>query len=322
MCLNTFFITFTSVRDSIKDMALHVLNPIYTTMNKVFFLCCLIAFNCNLKAQDSYTIASETFQLKTEIEGTLDLLWTTVDKKYRYFVKDAQENITELKNEKGTDGKYQNQHQTTLKALTGLDASKVRLTLYDLKQFINVYNSTKDTNYKYANTKAQLKSRIGIFGGLTNHRFLENPDAIKTGLLSGEFEIFGLKSMTKHAGFASVRHAFGQDDFDINTTQVALGYRYRFINASRFNVYGQTKFATYTFTTFKQTIASETDPNTFVDIETSGNDFDAPFIFGLGADFKLGNGYLSVVYDSLFALLIDNRDNFPIDISLGYKFNL
>ena len=65
-----------------------------------------------------------------------------------------------------------------------------------------------------------------------------------------------------------------------------------------------------------------TDPNTLIEIEDSGSTLRAPFIFGLGADFKLGNGNISIIYDSLFALALDNKDNFPIDFSVGYKFNL
>jgi len=128
--------------------------------------------------------------------------------------------------------------------------------------------------------------------------------------------------MTKHAGFAAVKHTLSADELDYTATQIALGYRYRFINKNCFNIFAQTKFATYTFSTFKETIASEADPNTFIEIEDSGSVLDAPFIFGLGADFELGNGYVSVIYDSLFALLIENQDNFPVDFSIGYKFNL
>jgi hypothetical protein len=291
-------------------------------MNKLLIICGLLVFNFSLQAQQNYTFANETLQLKTEVEGTLDLLWNTVNKTYRYFIKDANEQLTELKNEKGSNGKYQNQYQTTLKALTGLDASKVKLTLYDLKQFIHQYNSLQDANYTYSDSKAVLKSRIGIFGGLTNNSFLNNPDNITTGVFTAEFEIFGVKSMTRHAGFASIRHSLAQDELDVSITQIALGYRYRFINTPTFNVYGQTKFTTYTFSTTKQTVASPTDATNRITLENSTNDFDAPFIFGLGTDFKVGNGYISLVYDSLFALLLDNKSNFPVDVSLGYKFNL
>ncbi len=291
-------------------------------MKKLFFLFCIIAFNSSLIAQQTYTINDETLTLKTEVDGTIDLLWNTINGQYRYFIKEKDNTITELKNEKGTDNKYHNQYQQTLQKLTNNSASKVKLTLYSLKKFINEYNATQDPNYTFTDGKAVLKSRLGIFGGITNHRFLDNPNNIKSGKLSAEFEIFGLKLMTKHAGFASVKHNFSKNEYDYTATQIALGYRYRFINKSCFNIYGQTKFVTYTFSEFKEIVTLDTNPNIPVEIVDSGSALDAPFIFGLGADFQIGNGYLSVIYDSLFALLIDNKEQFPIDFSIGYKFNL
>ena len=291
-------------------------------MKKLLFLCCLIAFNYSLIAQQNYTINNEDLVLKTEIEGTIDLLWNTINGQYRYFIKETNNTITELKNEKGASNNYLNQYQQTLKKLTGNDASKVKLTLYSLKKFINDYNASQDANYTFSDDKAVLKSRIGVFGGVTNNRFLTNPDNAIAPSFAGEFEVFGVKSMTKHAGFASVRHTLSTTKLDYTATQIALGYRYRFVNTDCFNIYGQTKFVTYTFSKSKETVVSELDPNTLIEIEASGSALDAPFIFGLGADFKLGKGYLSTIYDSLFALLIDNEDNFPIDFSIGYKFNL
>ncbi len=291
-------------------------------MKKLLFLCCLIAFNFSLIAQQNYTVNNENLVLKTEIEGTIDLLWNTINGEYRYFLKEANNSITELKNEKDNTNKYLNQYQQTLKKLTGNDASKVKLTLYSLKKFINDYNASQDANYTFSDGKAVLKSRIGVFGGITNNRFITNPDNAIAPNFTGEFEVFGVKSMTKHAGFASVRHTLSTAKLDYTATQIALGYRYRFINKDCFNIYGQTKFVTYTFSQSKEMVPSELDPNTLIEIEASGTAFDAPFIFGLGADFKIGNGYVSAIYDSLFALLIDNKEHFPVDFSIGYKFNL
>ena len=50
---------------------------------------------------------------------------------------------------------------------------------------------------------------------------------------------------------------------------------------------------------------------------------DAPIILGLGADIKLGNGYITLSANELFALInFDNQGNTPVDLRLGYKFNL
>ena len=137
---------------------------------------------------------------------------------------------------------------------------------------------------------------------------MDNPDNKSTPLFGLEFEILEANKMPRHAGFFSFRHALEQKDIEYTETQLALGYRFRFINQSAFNIYANVKFATYTF--------SESP-------ERSLSAFDAPFIFGLGSDIKIGeNGFLTLAYNELFAIFIDNGGNFPIDFAIGYKMNL
>jgi hypothetical protein len=60
-----------------------------------------------------------------------------------------------------------------------------------------------------------------------------------------------------------------------------------------------------------------------MEVNRNSTAFDAPFIFGVGADIKVGNNsYITLIYGELFAILLDNQGNFSSDISLGYKFNL
>ena len=53
-----------------------------------------LALICQLVvSQETYTYNNESMILKTEIEGELDLLWTSgVDGRFRYFIKDKDEN--------------------------------------------------------------------------------------------------------------------------------------------------------------------------------------------------------------------------------------
>ena len=34
------------------------------------------------------------------------------------------------------------------------------------------------------------------------------------------------------------------------------------------------------------------------------------------------NGYITLAYNNLFALFLENEGHFPIDFAVGYKFNL
>ena len=46
-------------------------------------------------------------QLKTQIDGKIDLLWNIIDNQYRYFIRTEDGTITELKNTKNADNKFQ-----------------------------------------------------------------------------------------------------------------------------------------------------------------------------------------------------------------------
>ena len=82
-------------------------------MKKIVCLFCLVLSFAFAEAQDSYTINGEVLELKTEVNGKLDLLWNIVDGKYRYFVRTENDNIIELKNTK-VDGKFQEEYKTLL----------------------------------------------------------------------------------------------------------------------------------------------------------------------------------------------------------------
>ncbi|MFL0353839.1 hypothetical protein [Xanthomarina sp. GH4-25] len=295
-------------------------------MKKLFFILCLLLPLATLKAQDTYTINGETLQLKTEVEGNLDLLWNIFDGQYRYFVRTEDGSIQELKNTKNPDTKkYQEEYKTTLNALTqeyGLSAEKVNLTLASLKEYINMYDSTSDLSFNYE-PRARVQSRLGVFGGLTNQPFVNNLNNASVPFFGAEFEIYSDSSFNRHAGYFNIMTALDADDFEYSSTQLGLGYRFRFINKSNFSIYGNITFITYTF--YNETVRYEDplNPGTFITSDNSDSNLEAPFIFGLGSDIKVTkNGYITLAYNNLFALFIENQGNFPIDFAVGFKFNL
>ena len=289
-------------------------------MKNLVILFAFIAFSNLAFSQDTYTINNETLELKTELDGTLDLLWNTFNGQYRYFVRTNDGSISELKNTKGTNNNYQEEYKKTLSDLTSQDASKVKLTTYSLKSFINDYNVSADSSYTSNDIKTKLKLRLGVFGGLTNNPFVDNPNNETVPLFGAELELVSDAELPRQAAFLNIRHSTDNDDFKYSATQFALGYRYRVINKTGFNVYAQTKAVT--FTSAKSTLSYVDAASNVITEESSGTSFDAPFVFGIGADIKLGNGYITLVYDSLFAVFIDNQGNFSTDFAVGYKFNL
>ncbi len=100
-----------------------------------------------LQAQQQYTVNSETYTLKTEVEGALTLLWNTIDGEYRYFSKKGND-IVELKNTK-QNGDYQEEYKETLRQQTSdaaVSTEKVNLTLPSLRAFFVEYNKKKSAN--------------------------------------------------------------------------------------------------------------------------------------------------------------------------------
>ncbi len=277
---------------------------------------CCVAFT---SAQDSYTVNGETLSLKTEVKGPITLLWNTFDKHYRYFAKKG-EAITELSNTK-SDGKYREQYKESLRVLTAdspVDASKVRLTLAGLRKYINTYNSNVDPNYVDNSETVEVITRLGVFGGITNHRYTSNPTNETLPLIGLEFELFDAKLLPRHAIVFGFRQSFKNETYMYSSSQFSINYRFKFVNSPNVAVYVNTKLVTYNYSkTQFDTVADPSLPN-----EVSGGKLQAPFIFGLGADIKLGNGFIILGYNDAVSLVLDDNGEFPIDFTAGYKFNL
>jgi hypothetical protein len=287
-------------------------------MKKVLVLL-LIGFTFQFNySQETYTVDGETLPLKIEISGQLDLLWTNFENNYRFFVRTDNGAITELKNTIDADENYKEEFKTTLSKVTnGLSADKLKFLLSSLRKYIDKYNTSVDPTYKSPSTGGKAQLRLGFSGGVTNNPFVRNPDNVKAPLIGAELEIFEASDRPRHAGFFQFRHAFETNDLSYSATEFSLGYRFRIINKSSFSIYAQVKFATLNFTDV--TVTDENDMETNLNVST----FDVPFIFGIGSDIKVGeNSYITIIYGELFALLLDNQDNFSTDIAIGYKFNL
>lgn len=283
----------------------------------IFFL----SFIC-ARAQDTYTIDGQSIELKTAVEGPLDLLWNTVSGQYRYFVRTDDNQLVELKNTKNADNHYQKEYLETLKNLTNntLGVYDVDMTLPSLARFIDRYNATKDPDYLSSSQKGYAEFRIGVFGGITNSPFVGNPENETSTVIGGEVELL-TGSNQRHSGYVQLRHVAEKKDFKYKTTELSLGYRYRFIKTSAVSVYGDAKFATLNFSKFTHTY--EDNNLEIVTEEVNDTAFDVPIIVGVGADWKISNSiYANFSYNQLFAVFFKNQGNFSTDITVGLKFKL
>lgn len=292
-------------------------------MKKIVLLCCVLLSSAISQAQETYTVNGETLQLKTEVEGKLDLLWNIINDKYRYFIRTSDNSITELVNTRNDNDKYQEEYKTTLANATsksGMSIAKVNLTLPSLITFIEAYNKIEDSSFMSTHPKSKAHLRLSIFGGISNSPFVTNPENVKTPVFGAELEVSGDKEPPRHSGFFQVRHVMDNDEFPYSTTELSLGYRFRFIKARAFNLFGDVKVATVNFS---KGLISVVDGGVVITEEASETAFDVPFIFGVGADIRVSErSFITLGYNQLFAAFLDNQGNFSTDVTLGYKFKL
>ena len=285
------------------------------------FVFCFFLFATTLQAQQQYTVDGQTYSLNTEVEGTLTLLWNTVEGEYRYFSKKGND-IVELKNTK-QNGDYQEEYKETLKQQTSdgpVSTQGLKLTLPSLHGFFAEYNKQKDPNFTDPKQAIDLQFRLGIFGGIGNSIFTENPTNALQALAGVDFEIVDNVKLKRHSMVLRFKQTFESSDYKYSASQFSLNYRFKFVKTPRFDAFINTKFAALTFSNREYTVIPLGGPA--IVKEESGSTFNAPITFGIGADYKVGNGYITFNYNDIVGLSVDSYGEFPVDFTLGYKFNL
>lgn len=285
----------------------------------IFFLLMCFGFS-SIHAQQ-YTVEGITYTLKTEVEGTLSLLWNTIDGDYRYFCK--KENlIVELKNTK-LNGYYQNEYKEVLRDATSdiqMITEDVELTLSSLRNFFNIYNAKADPNYTYDDPAFHLKTRLGAFIGMSNNAYFVNPDNSFLPTFGIDLELVDEVQIKRHSLVIQYRHLIESSEYKFNSSQFSLNYRFKFIKSDRFDAFVNFKWASYT-NIFNVEVVTSDDGGEFPGTLKSGGKFQIPAALGLGFDYALGNGYLTGSFND-FVAAIDDNGEFPLEFTLGYKFNL
>ncbi len=286
-----------------------------------------LLFASPLIAQETYTVAGEQLSLKTEVDGPIILLWNTLEGEYRYFIKKGTV-ISELKNTR-VGKKYNEEYKQVLKKNTtdvSISTDKVKLTRASLKSFFIDYNSLKDSGFSVEQNSVNLKLRLGAFAGVTNSVFSVNPDNSFQPTLGIDFEIVDNNLLKRHAIVLVFKHTFETSDYKYSASNFSLNYRFKFIKKQKIDVFINTKFAGYSNVTQDKEFGIDTDDdgeNDDFEIRSVTESNFSPFVnFGLGVDYALCNGYLTFSYNDIVSLTDDSNGEFPLDFTLGYKFNL
>jgi len=291
-------------------------------MNKIITILVFTLFlSMSSFAQMTHTIDGKSYELTEEITGKASLFYVVVEGEYRYFIK-KDDSLTELTNTKDKNGKYQSEYKEILSILTvdaAMDISKVNLTLASLRTYVDQYNKASDIDYRLQAERPVTKARLGGFAGMSNNPFVKNPNNTIVPIFGAEVEVYDEKRSRHSLGLA-FKQSLEADDFKYSSSQFGIFYRFRILNKESFSIYPQATLATFTFSRSETTTTIGTTTTTF---KQSGSALDAPIILGIGADIKLGNGYITLSANELVALInFDNQGNTPLDLRLGYKFNL
>jgi hypothetical protein len=281
----------------------------------------ILLFTTNLIAQNTYSVDGNTVELQTEVDGPLSLLWNITDGNYNYYVMKGN-TITELKNTK-VDKEYQEEYKIELQKQVSdapMAVDKVKFTLASLRNFISDYNKRIDPNFVEKGNNIKLKTRLGAFVGITNYVYSANPNNKMLPTMGADFEIVDHNLLKRHSLVLRFKQIFENSEYKFSSSQFSLNYRFKFIKKEKLDVFLNTKIAGYHYESRQVEVINE-DGSTDLTTVSDGN-FEALLNFGIGADYALGNGYLTFMYNDFISVVQESNSVFPLDFSLGYKFNL
>lgn len=282
----------------------------------------ILFFVTGVQAQQDYTIDGETYSLVAEVEGPLTLLWNKFGKEYRYFSKKGDE-IVELKNSK-VNGQRQEEYKDVLRRHTQgttISIDDVKLSPRSLYVFYTEYNDMQNPNYAARQEALKVVYRLGGFAGVDNSIYTDNPENAMHPVIGLDFEITDRTKLERHALVVQFKQTFEASDHKYSASQFSLNYRFKFVKTPKLDVFVNVDFASLSLSSHEYEISAD-EGNGMIKVSESNTGFNAPISLGIGADYRLGDGYLTFGYNDIVALNMDSNKEFPINFTLGYKFNL
>lgn len=284
---------------------------------RVLFFGLIFCLALPMAAQETFVINKDTLQLNIEVKGPLSLFWSQEDLDYRYFVQKGKRMLELIKE----DERYKEQ-LAELTADAKVKTRDVQFLLYSLRHFANTYNSLVQEDYIRNEATDNIKQRIGLFTGLSNNVYTDNPDNSLAPVAGLEYELYDPNLAPRHSAFLQLRHNFETNDFSYSATALSISYRFKALYFKGFDLHVDARLASLFYS--EETIALTNDAGEVVAVEDdSGFTFTAPFSFGIGSDIKITpNSFITLGYNDIFSLVLDSNGSFPVDFTVGYKYSL
>lgn len=288
---------------------------------RLLLVALFMCFSFGMAAQETYIIEGDTLELQREVKGPLSLFWNLEGTRYRYFVQKKRE-MLELKDSL-VNGKLQYREELSrLTSDTKIKTYEVKFLLYSLKHFVNSYNAMVQEDYEFNEATANIKQRLGLFVGLSNNKYTENPDNVLAPIMGLEYEFYDPNLAPRHSAFLQLRQSFERDEYRYSSTQLSINYRFRVLYFEGWDLHVNTELATFLYSEDKVRIRDDAGEVVAIK-DDSGFSFTAPFSFGIGSDIRItDNSFISLGYNDIFSIVLDGNDSFPLDFTVGLKYNL
>ena len=289
--------------------------------NKLSLIIFLVFLSTSSFGQEVFIIEGDTLNLRREVKGTLSLYYSEKAPDLRYFVQKGKR-MVELLEEK-TEGtpKYKLQLEE-LTSDANMEVTDVKFELYSLKHFTNLYNAKVQADYEYNASTDNIRMRLGLFTGISNNKYTDNPENILAPVFGLEFEIYDPNLAPRHSAFLQLRQSFKRDQFRYTSTQLSINYRFKIIRLPRMDFHIDTELANLMYSISETEVTNDAGEITEIQ-EDRGFSFTAPLSFGVGSDIRVTeNGYISLGYNDIVSIVLDGNGHFPVDFTIGYKYNL
>lgn len=282
----------------------------------LFLLCA-----SKMQAQGIFIIEGDTLQLKQEVRGNLSLFWDQREAGPRYFVQKSNR-MLELKDSLVNGGF---QYRSVLERLTSdkaFSAAGVEFTMASMTEFVRRYNIRAQEDRLTENQESNFSASLGFYTGLTNSVYSENPNNVLAPLIGAEFEMRNPSKAPRHSAVVELEQTFKRDDYRYTATQLSVNYRFRFLELGRFQFYAEASLLRLLYALDEREIVDDTGEVLAIR-DDSQFKLQAPLSLGLGVDLKVTqNSYITFKYNEFASATLDSNGSFPLDFTVGYKYNL
>ena len=283
----------------------------------LLFLLCAPKF----QAQGIFIIEGDTLQLKQEVRGNLSLFWDEIEANPRYFVQKSNR-MVELKDSL-VNGEIQ--YRSVLERLTrdkAFSPVEVEFNLTSIAGFVRGYNTKVQEEKLAENEESRFSARLGFYTGLTNSVYSENPNNVLAPLIGVELEMRNPGKAPKHSAVVEIEQTFKRDDYRYTATQLSINYRFRFLELGLLEIYAEASLFRLLYALDEREIIDDSGEILAIR-DDSQFKLQVPLSLGIGADLKVTeNSYITFGYNEFVSATLDSNNSFPLDFTVGYKYNL